>query len=259
MKFQENAKVLETTYVASHHFKVSLFSPKIAKDAKPGQFVMVKCENGSFDPLLRRPLSLHRIGKDKIEILFKVIGKGTLLLSELKKGDTVNLIGPLGNEFTVNKDIKEAVIMGGGVGVAPLLSLAESIKDRVKAVYVVIGATSQKDILCKDDFRDLGAEVIISTDDGSEGIKGKATDILPGLLESKLSSNYAQIFACGPRPMYRELRTITLEYKIPCQISLEEWMGCGIGACNGCTCETKEGYKKVCKDGPVFDIGDIKW
>jgi len=259
MKFQEDAKVIESSQSAPHHYRISLLAPKISKNAIPGQFVMVKCGNGSYDPLLRRPLSIHSIGKDTIELLFKVIGKGTAFLSELKKNDIVNIIGPLGNGFSVNKNVKEAVLLGGGVGIAPLLSLAETIKGKIKAVYAVIGANSQREILCKDRLRTLGAEVIITTDDGSEGIKGYATDVLPELLDSKLSADNAQIFACGPRPMYGKLRTISLEYKVPCQVSLEEWMACGIGSCNGCTVETKSGYKKVCKDGPVFDIGEIKW
>jgi dihydroorotate dehydrogenase electron transfer subunit len=260
MKHQEIAKVLEIEKVAPEHFRVTLAAQKISRESIPGQFIMIKCSDAS-DPLLRRPISLNRIDQAKgtIDILFRVIGKGTRLLSEVVPGGDLDIIGPLGNGFAVDASKEVAILVGGGAGIAPLLSLAKQISVKTKARYALIGANNISSVLCEEDFKDLSFETVVSTDDGTYGIKGKVTDLLLEIIGSKLSPINSQIYACGPRPMVKELESISTQYKIPCQVSLEEWMACGFGSCNGCTVKTKSGYKKVCSDGPIFNAGDILW
>ena len=259
MKYQETAKVHKNDKIAPEHFRLTLRSPKIAKEAIPGQFVMVRC-GASTDPLLRRPISFNRINKKKgtIDLLFRVIGKGTKMLAGLEAGSEIDLVGPLGNGFEEFAVKKNAVLIGGGAGIAPLLALAESIISKDVKAYALIGGNNKVNVLTKKDFADLGCKVLVSTDDGSAGKKGRVTDLLLDLLKG-LSLYSTQVFACGPRPMIKTLTEIAAQFKVPVQVSLEEWMACGIGACFGCTVKTRKGNKKVCSDGPVFNIEDIAW
>jgi dihydroorotate dehydrogenase electron transfer subunit len=258
MKHQEITKVLDNVKVAPEHYKLTLSSQRISKESNPGQFVMVKCGTAT-DPLLRRPISLHNIDRTmgKIELLYRVVGKGTLMLSEKKPGEDVDIIGPLGNGFKIDLTKDVAIIIGGGAGIAPLYALAKNLISKVKAVYVLIGANNINAVLCEDDFKKLGCETVVTTDDGTYGKHGLVTDILLDIIDSKVVALHSHVYACGPRPMIKSLQSISHERMIPMQVSLEEWMACGIGACNGCTIETKKGLKKVCSDGPVFDIGDL--
>jgi len=260
MKHQEIAKVLANTKVAPEHFRITLAVPKIARESSPGQFIMVKCSDSS-DPLLRRPLSLNRIDQAKgtIDVLFRVIGNGTRLLSEIEPGEDLNIIGPLGNGFNIDTSKEVAIVVGGGAGIAPMLALAEEAKKKVKAVYALIGTNNINSVICEDDFKGLGCEVVVSTDDGTYGNKGLITQVLLEVISSKLSPTNSTMYACGPRPMIKELESISSQYNIPCQASLEEWMACGFGSCNGCTVKTKSGYKKVCSDGPIFDVKELLW
>ncbi len=260
MKHQEIAKILENTKAAPEHFRLKLAAPKISRESMPGQFIMIKCSD-STDPLLRRPISFNRIDRNKgtIDILFKVVGNGTRLLSEKEPGEDLDIIGPLGNGFTIDTSKELAILVGGGAGIAPLLSLAKDLIPKTKGRYALIGANNINSVICEEDFKSLGCETIVSTDDGTYGKKGLITGILLDIIGSKLSPVNSCIYACGPRPMIKELESISAQYKIPCQVSLEEWMACGIGACNGCTVKTKQGYKKVCSDGPVFNVGDLLW
>jgi len=284
-----------------------LEAPEIAGEAKPGQFVHVRCDDGCR-PLLRRPFSIHRIqnsevrgqkskvkGKvtirDTVEILYKVVGEGTRILIEKKEGEELNLIGPLGNGFRlpVTSNQLPVVLVAGGVGIASLLFLAEEIK---LPVTVLIGAKTKDQVLCEDDFKKLGCEVKISTEDGSYGYKGLVTELLKTFLSAfrtlpegarshRDGVHSAFIYACGPRPMLKGVAEIAGKDNIPCQVSLEEHMACGLGACLGCAIKVKmpdsgcwmpvktsasvQGlgssiqYKRVCKDGPVFDASEVIW
>jgi dihydroorotate dehydrogenase electron transfer subunit len=192
-------------------------------------------------------------------VLFKVVGNGTRILSEIEPGEDLDLIGPLGNGFTIDASKELAIIVGGGAGAAPLLCLAKELKGKTKGVYALLGANNMNSVLCEEDFKALGIDTTVATDDGTYGLKGLITDVLLDVIGSKLSPLKCCIYACGPRPMVKALGAISAEKDIPCRVSLEEWMACGIGACNGCTVKTKQGNKKVCSDGPVFDAGDIAW
>ncbi len=260
MKHQEIAKVLANVKVAPEHYRLTLLSNKISRESLPGQFIMARCSDGT-DPLLRRPISLNRIdtAKGTIDILFRVAGNGTRLLSEKDPGSDIDIIGPLGNGFKIDPNKQVAILVGGGAGIAPLLSVAKDLTRKTKANYALIGANSRDSVLLENDFKDLGFQTAVSTDDGSYGTKGTVVDILMSLVSSNFSPANAQIFACGPKPMIRALEDVAMEYKVPCQVSLEEWMACGVGSCFGCTVKTKQGYKKVCSDGPIFNAGDILW
>jgi len=250
MKYQEIATVVSASKPASEHIVLHLKSPKIAKTAKPGQFVMALCGN-STDPLLRRPISFHDIDRKRsiVTLMFKVLGNGTRYLSMLKKGDKLDLIGPLGNTFSIASARSTPVLIGGGAGIAPLLPLGRTYKKRA---IVIIGTNTRSAMLAEEEFKASGCRVMVTTDDGTSGVKGTVLDALKTIKEKDL-----KIFACGPRPMIKTLQFYCASRNIDCEVSLEEWMACGIGACYGCTVETRKGYKKVCSDGPVFDIKEL--
>jgi len=254
----------------------------VAEEARAGQFIHVRVRD-KYEPLLRRPFSLHRIGQkprteklkaenlrwDDIEILYEVVGKGTRILAQKPVGEELDILGPLGRGFDLREDFEVAILVAGGMGVAPLLALADKIveikKGKVENIYVVIGARTKRLVLCEDDFRDLGMEVKVATDDGSKGYKGLATDLLKELLSTFNFQLSTIVYACGPREMLREIAAISINQDIPGQLSLESQMGCGVGACQGCVVRVQsskfkvESYQRVCKDGPVFRAGEIIW
>lgn len=221
---------------------------------------MIRCGTAT-DPLLRRPISFNRIDKKKgtFDILFRVLGKGTQYIASLEAGAEIDVIGPLGNGFDIFSLKKNVVLIGGGAGIAPLLALAESIRSKSENITAVIGANDKNGVLIKKELTSIGCKVFVSTDDGSMGMKGKATDALKKLVKDGQSLYTTQIFACGPRPMIKALQSLVKDLKVPAQASLEEWMACGVGACFGCTIKTTKGNKKVCSDGPVFNIEELKW
>jgi dihydroorotate dehydrogenase electron transfer subunit len=257
--FQSNAKLIKNIEVAPNYYKMVLAAPSVAKAAKPGQFIDILIGE-KYEPLLRRPFSIHRVLDSNIEILYSVIGKGTRLLSGKKPGERLDILGPLGNGFSI-LDSRRSILVAGGMGVAPLVFLAEkltSIKHRASSIkhLVFLGAKTKNQILCEKEFKDLGCEVKVTTDDGSGGFKGYVSDLLKKELYATRYTLHA-IYACGPKLMLKEIAKISQKNKIPAQISLEEHMACGIGVCFGCAVKTKNGYKRVCKEGPVFNAGDI--
>ena len=260
------AKILENKRIAPDFCRMKLESPYLARNAKPGQFVEVKCSCGT-DVLLRRPLGVHKITRSGIELLYEVVGKGTTRLSKKKAGDLLDVIGPLGNGFDLHNTQnakRTTILVAGGVGVAPLMALAEELK--VKPL-ILIGAKKESHILCEKEFKDLGCEVRVATDDGSKGHKGMITDMLTSLRNTQYAIR-STIYACGPTPMLKAVARIAEKNDIPCQVSLEERMACGVGVCLGCPVKirtqnavrrTQYEYKMVCKDGPVFNAKEIKW
>ncbi|MFA5118723.1 MAG: dihydroorotate dehydrogenase electron transfer subunit [Candidatus Omnitrophota bacterium] len=275
--FQEKARVISNAPAGQDYYRMSLLSARIAAKAVPGQFLEVQVsESGS--PLLRRPFGIHSVLGDPagrksitdhrspttVTILYEIRGKGTAALAEKKPGDSCDILGPLGNGFTID-NARYPILVAGGMGVAPLVFLAEQLSaagrrlqaERFKGI-VLIGGKTRKQILCKNEFEKSGHEVKISTDDGSLGHKGYVTDLLDTVL-STIDHRPSTLYACGPQPMLKEVSRIAGEKNIPAQLSLEEHMACGIGACLGCVVKTTDGYKRVCKDGPVFDSGAVKW
>ena len=260
MPIHEIAKIVDHKEVASEHYKMTVSSSYISQNAMPGQFVLIRCGN-ELDPLLRRPLSINRVNKNEktFDLLYKVKGKGTEILSKLQIGELADIIGPLGNSYTIDTSKQVAIMVGGGYGIVPLLLLADELKGKIKAIYSLIGTKNESCLFCEREFKDIGVQVSVTTEDGSYGRKGMVTDVLLELLSSKLSPAHTQIFACGPHEMLKYIAEISAQKGISCQISMEEKMACGLGGCLGCAVKIKSGYKMVCKDGPIFDAKEIIW
>jgi dihydroorotate dehydrogenase electron transfer subunit len=247
-----DCEIIANFQVAVGYFSMQIKSPFLAEHAIPGQFVNIKVQKDTTDPLLRIPLAVHSINTDGISLLYKIRGKATKILSTKKPAETINILGPLGNGFTIYPN-KKAILVAGGYAVSPLFALAQKLNNPI----VLIGACNKEHILCQEKFIQLGAEVHIATEDGSLGHKGYVTELLdPRLREndSNLGNDDIIIYASGPLPMLQAVAKIAKAKKIPAQISMEAYMACGIGACKGCAIQTTEGYKLCCQDGPVFDV-----
>ncbi len=253
------AKIISQKELKKNCFRMKLEAPYAAKTAGPGQFLHIRCAS-SVNPLLRRPISIHRIGKRGLEVLYNVVGKGTKILSQKKTGEEIDIIGPLGNGFKIHKKSKSLkMLIAGGMGVAPLLALAEELSRSTKKKFIVIlGAKTQNHILCEKEFKSLGGELYIATEDGSRGKKALATELIAEVIKSKKYKHRdVCIYAAGPMPMVKALCTLMKGCSVESQVSLEERMACGLGACLGCAVDTQSGYKRVCKDGPVFNMCEI--
>jgi dihydroorotate dehydrogenase electron transfer subunit len=252
---QENCKIVSNRAIADNIFELILEGEISAEMSQAGQFVHVKVADG-FEPLLRRPISIASINDGSFTIIYRRQGKGTSLLAEKSPGMTVDVLGPLGNGFPVDeaKPGQTAVLVGGGVGVPPMYELAKQLARKGINVISIIGFQSVNAVFYEKQLAEFG-EVIVATVDGSYGRKGFVTDILDGL-----AGQADILFACGPTPMLRAIENG--EYAPKTYLSLEERMGCGIGACFACVCHTKDDpqgftYKKVCSDGPVFQAGEV--
>ena len=266
--YQIKAKILSRKEVVPKIYLMSAKAPEIVQEALPGQFIHIKCSKDNY-PLLRRPLSIHRVDKEKGEIfiLFQVVGEGTKLLADRTIGDDLDIMGPIGNGFNIYPKSKKIVIIGGGIGVAPLLALCEESIRQGKEMQVLIGALKKELVIGEESFKILGAKVEVATDDGSYRYKGLVTDLLERMIKEGWLAD--QIFACGPKPMLKKISEIALQANINFQVSLEERMACGIGVCLGCVCKikikdkreykVKYEYKRVCVDGPVFAGSEVVW
>lgn len=262
MIYQEKCAVLENVKIAPDYYRLTVSSKNIHRDAKPGQFVQIQICNSSVEagrdlPLLRRPFSIHKINNDGFTIIYHIVGKGTKILSGTQKGAELDIIGPLGNGFDIDKN-KTAILIAGGCGSAPLYCLEEELKKKGITSHFFMGATTKDLLLCGQDFAKIGTKLYISTDDGSCGEKCTVSALYSSYIEA-LDPGKCVIYTCGPKAMMKAVSEIAAEKGVPCQVSLEEYMACGIGACLGCVVETVSGNRRVCKDGPVFDAKEIIW
>jgi dihydroorotate dehydrogenase electron transfer subunit len=271
MPLQTHGVVLRNERVQSLYFLLEMDCPPIARIIKPGQFVMVKISQGQ-DPLLRRPFSLFkntpgRPGPKKrggrLSILYKTIGKGTQKMTEMEKGDRVDLIGPLGNGFAFSSlsTSQKTILIGGGVGIVPLYPLAEALKAG-ENLFVFMGGKTKNDILCVEDFKKLNSNTFVATEDGSLGYQGTVIDLFLSKIKSLWEKAPTPIYSSGPFGMLKELAKALGPKKFLCEASLEARMGCGFGACWGCvvrTTDIQNPYQRVCKEGPVFNLGKIFW
>jgi len=231
-------------------------APDVAKSAQPGQFVHVKC-NGFT---LRRPISIADAQSEsgKLTICYEVRGGGTAWLAKLKAGDAIDIIGPLGKGFDLSELPKDCEILlaGGGIGIYPLYSVAKAFGGRVHAA---LGFRNGNMVNFEREFRNTGCNVSIATDDGSYGTKGFVTDIARGILDGDKTGKIGLVVTCGPKAMMRGVYEIAKSHGIRCQVSLEERMACGVGACLVCVCRANGAYERVCMNGPVFEGSEVDW
>ncbi|PWM72780.1 MAG: dihydroorotate dehydrogenase electron transfer subunit [Bacillota bacterium] len=234
--------VTENVNIAKSVYRMTL-AGDTGKIAAAGQFINIKIEN----LFLRRPISVCDYNEKEITIIYKVVGKGTEKLSEMPVGRKLDVLTGLGNGYDLAPSGEKPLLIGGGVGVPPLYNLAKKLLAAGKMVTVILGFNTAEEVFYEDRFKALGAEVFVTTADGSYGTKGFVTAIKP---------EYSYVYACGPEPM---LKAVYAAYEGSGQFSFEERMGCGFGACMGCTCKTKYGNKRICKDGPVLKKEEIVW
>lgn len=241
MKKTYNCKLIKKSEPISGIFDFTIDAPEIAKAAQCGQFLHIQCGGDVF---LRRPISICDFDESSVRFIFEVKGKGTKLLSEFNIGDSINVMGPLGHGFEIARS-ENTFIIGGGIGVFPLYSLAKKTNSDV-----FLGFRSADRVIMEDEFKAVSKSVTVGTDDGSYGYNGYIADKAAQVIDSGMAD---MIYACGPLPMLKAVKKIAEDRHIMCQLSMEQRMGCGIGACLVCTCQTnKGGQVRVCKDGPVF-------
>ncbi|HBD09767.1 MAG TPA: hypothetical protein DCZ69_16060 [Syntrophobacteraceae bacterium] len=268
-KFEEEAEIIEQHCVAAGTYRLRLASSRMAVHGRAGQFVLVRVA-ASLDPLLRRPFSFHRLfpAKGAFEILYKVVGRGTLFLSRCPPGTRLSVLGPLGNGFTLPPDKSQPLAMvAGGIGIAPLLALMDqalAVGWKPEALQVFYGARSAEELLPAESLAALGIQPRWSTDDGSYGWNGSVIDIVRQALEEGLRPAF--LYGCGTLAMQYYLARLAIEHAIATELSLESLMACGLGACLGCALPARhpddpdgDRYVHVCKDGPIFSPGSIRW
>jgi dihydroorotate dehydrogenase electron transfer subunit len=259
---QLSSRVLSNEKIGEKIYRLGFSSPLISRKAKPGNFVHIRVNSDGL-PLLRRPFSIHRVekAKNRFEILFKVVGEGTGILSNKSPGDMLDILGPIGNSFCLPQRKKEVMLVAGGMGMAPLWFLFSQLNKRFspERLTFFLGARSKKELLYVDELKETKAGLILATDDGTAGRNGAVTEVF--LKEIRKKGHDPQklaVYSCGPDKMLKRMSEIAKSMDLSCQISLETHMACGVGACWGCVVkENNETYKRVCVDGPVFDARKV--
>lgn len=276
--------VLRNERVAEDCYRLTLDCSKDHHSPIPGQFYNIRC-NGKTDPLLRRPFSVHRLTEDSgvpcLQVLYRVIGRGTEWLSSRNKGETLDLIGPLGNGFRIERRT-DVVLAARGIGIAPLCAVAETVRAQApeSRLHILMGARFKDRVFYQEELLRLGT-LHLYTDDGSLGFRGRAPELLLHLLETGKVPRTCSLYACGPAPMLMELSTLSQRFGFEGQVALETHMGCGFGACLSCAIPLRPAsikitphwkkdslqwsedgrtcYSLICKDGPVYDIREVDW
>lgn len=266
MSLQELAKVKSNEQVKSGYFLMKLEAPKVASEAEPGQFLHIRLDS-TLDPLLRRPISLYGIDREGgiLSLLYVVVGRGTQKMSEMSPGTVLDIMGPLGRGFWIPAEATRVLVIGGGIGVAPMYPIIERLKEKGLKQQVIYGFRNSESIVGCEKIEELGVPLKIATDDGSAGRKGYVTEIVKEAFEEFKPDYY---YCCGPEVMIKRVKELMQEQGIKGQVSLEARMGCGVGACLACTCKTNKSaesgsgdslfdYSLVCTHGPVFDAGEV--
>lgn len=256
------ARLLARRFTGGPYYHLTLTNP-LDEAVKPGQFVML-AEGGAQEPFLKRPYSIYRaqpksaaLPEGRLELLIKIVGRGTTRTGETPLGAAIELIGPLGKPFAISETLSQAIFVAGGVGVAPFVQLAYEFGRRGIAMSALIGGRSQSDLQALDDLRTLGVKLELATEDGSLGLKGRVTALLAPWLESGRKPGH-ELFVCGPEAMMKAVGRMALQADWPCQLSLEANMGCGIGVCLGCVVKDAQGnFVRVCKEGAVREVRDL--
>jgi dihydroorotate dehydrogenase electron transfer subunit len=252
---------------AGNYFRLVFQDEGALKNALPGQFINIRVSK-SLNPLLRRPFSIARLmpgpkGRGRVEVLYAPMREGTRLLSRKKPGESLDVLGPLGQPFPYLDRKRPVLIVSGGIGVAPLVFLAEHLKKKKVPMTVFLGARGAKDLVDLEVFQKLRVPLHIATDDGSRGRKGFVTQLLEEHLAKTPAPKGTVIYACGPRPMFKAVSVVGEKFRVPTYLSWEEHMGCGLGICLTCVCPVKEEGQirmvRSCYEGPVFDAATIEW
>jgi dihydroorotate dehydrogenase electron transfer subunit len=263
LSLQQNQKIF------TDHRLFSFIDSHIAQASQPGQFLMIRVTD-TYEPFLPRPMSVHRIIKNKnneaegFQVLFKIVGKGTKLLAEKKEGEQLQVLGPLGNGFTIDKTCSKALLVAGGIGAAPLVFLIEELVRTSANIKAFIGGASSQHLLALNIFKKHSQDLFITTEDGSQGKKGMITESLEEYLSGINNAEGTIMYACGPKEMLKQVALLSNKFKLPCQLSFESRMACGLGACLGCVIKIKSGnnnydYKRVCIEGPIFNAQEVIW
>lgn len=268
MQSMRTGVICENHKIAPNHFLMSVMLPPAFPTPAPGQFVMIR-QADRLDPLLARPVSVYGFQRRGdyafLELLYRVVGRGTLLFSQMKAGNEVTLIGPLGKGFDLPTGRRKVIFVAGGIGVAPLIfflqcGILNEVAEQKRRTIFYLGARSEELLVGRDHLKRL-CDLRLCTDDGSLGYHGPVTEMLKNDIEG-YDPRETVLFACGPTPMVHALKRLLRDNPIPCQVSIEERMACGLGACLGCTVaiqglEGRREYVRVCKEGPVFDLNEI--
>lgn len=252
----ENIKIKSNNKVSEEYYLLELDGSSLINNTKPGQFFNIRLSRDEgYDPLLRRPLSIHDINEKRksIYILYRIIGRGTRILSKFQSGETIDVLGPLGTGFNTDFNEQDILIIGGGMGIAPLYYLSKKLVHNNK-LTVILGGNNKEDLIYfSKAFSNINTDIKYTTIDGSLGHMGNAIDLWEKI--SEFSFDY--IYTCGPLPMLIRVQELARKYNIKGQVSMEERMGCGIGLCLSCVCHSKEGNQRVCMEGPVFTLNKI--
>ncbi len=259
MPLLEKGTVLDNRQVAPDLYVMDFVAPSTTRECQPGQFLHIRT-NSTFDPLLRRPLSIYDVLADNciISVLYRVVGRGTVLLTDMKADDEIDIMGPLGTGFTLPDKPENILLVGGGVGVAPLMYLGRQLRERGCRINLLLGAANSKQLIAGQRFEKIGIDVKMASLDGTLGHNGLVTDLLD--LEDSLS--YNRVYTCGPEAMMALVANWAIKNKVAGELSLEEHMACGVGACLGCARQLQPGqnnYAKICQDGPVFPIDSVSF
>ncbi len=253
-KIQNKYKVLANEKLSPRYWRMAFDAPDVIARVKPGQFVHIRTDEQGLQPFFRRPFSVYRARKH-VEIFYDVAGPGTKLLSLKKKGDTLDVLGPLGTPFKMPPEAtKQVILIAGGVGIAPMLILSDVLKKKECDLVLLFGGRDRGHVYPMREFKDNGVKVYIATDDGSVGAKGRVS-----VLFDKIDKNPGRtfIYTCGPNPMMKAVQAFAVRHSIKAQAACEAIMACGLGACLGCSIETKNGFKTVCYDGPAFNLDEV--
>lgn len=252
-------KIVRNQRLNDKYYLLEIKCEQFVREAKVGQFLMINTRHQDYthDPLLRRPLGIADVNGNKFSLVYMVVGKGTRLLSEIAKGSEISFSNPLGSSFTLVEK-KRTALLAGGIGIAPVYWLAKTLKEAGCMVDLYYGGRTRDDVVLLEELKETSSHLIVTTDDGSAGIKGFVTDPFGENVDS-----YDMVYACGPKGMLKTVSEISMGAEVPVEVSLDERMACGLGACLGCIIYVKEGdqtvQKRCCVEGPVFDGSKVVW
>jgi len=252
-RLQDIYKIVSNEKLCPKFYRMCIDAPAIKAAVRPGQFIHVRVSEG-LEPFFRRPFSVYR-AKRHVEIFYEAVGPGTTILSQKKKGDSLDILGPVGTPFTLPpKHVRHVVMIAGGIGVAPFLILTDMLKKQGLKLTLLYGGRTKGHVYPMKEFKDNGCHVHVATDDGSAGVKGRVSNLFDHI---GVNDQQTWIYTCGPNAMMAAVQKFAEKHNFQGQAACEEVMACALGACLGCSIQTVTGYKTVCYDGPVFDLHEV--